>query len=236
VFIVKSKTVWWEVMKVPLLFPGELTKTILKSVHESKGGHVSFPDEIFARNLLVESTDDKFIQEYKKTHDFHLAEFQVVVNPKPEYSPTRVSVSGTLNPWTPALGRPTVRHIFPSTEFVDPNWKISGKFGVSLGEGFKQLPSEGEFKIEFNYAPKIARVDSGTTGSNFSWNFRSAKNEAPQGGLDLKVVLMRPSTVEQMKVFFELEVEFDRKLVPFIGNDTARATGESQIQFNPSPV
>lgn len=223
-------------MKVPLLFPDDLTKPILKSVHESKGGDVSFPDEIFARNLLVDSTDDKFVQEYKKTHDFHLAEFQVVVNPNPEYKPKRVSISGTLNQQSPALGRPIVRHIFPSTEFVDPNWKISGNFGVTIGEGFKQLPAEGEFKVEFNYAPKIARVDSGTTGSNFSWNFRSAKGEAPQGGLDLKVVIMRPRTIEQMLVSFELTVEFDRKNFPVFFNDTARAAGDSLIRFNPSVI
>ncbi len=232
-----------------MLLPSEIEAqtAILQEAQESKGGYVGIPDQIFSKNLLIEATQvDDFVREWRSKYDFHLSEFQIVINAKPQYRPKCVNIQCTLNPWDPPLQRPCVTHIFPSTEFVDPNWKVSGDFGVSASLGFNKLPDlmkkfseggfEGEAKVEFSYIPRIARVDSGTSGSNFHWNFRSASGEAPQGGIDLKVVIMRPRIVEQMKIFFELGVFFDRRRIPLILNDSARVAGESTIQFNPSPI
>lgn len=236
-------------MKIPFVLPSELgiEKKFLQEVVESKGGFVGIPDQIFTKNLLIASDKmDDFVKEWRSKFDFHLAEFQMDVNPNPKYNPESINIQCSLNPFEPALQRPTARYVFPSTEFVDANWKISGKFGVSASLGFNKLPDfldekskfgiDGEAKIEFSYAPKVARIDSGTSGSQFHWNFRSAEGKGPQGGLDLKIVIMRPRTTNRITASFEVAVRFDRKNVPIFGDDIARAAWQSIIQFNPGPI
>ena len=235
-------------MEYSLFLPSELKtqESILRSVVPSKGGKVGIPDQILTKNLLIASEQiDDFVKEWRLKYDFHLAEFQLDINPNPDYNPEWVTITCSLNPWEAALSRPTAKDLFPSTEFVDANWKVSGNFGVSASLGFDRLPeflqkfegkTKGEAKIEFTYAPRIARVDSGTSGSNFHWNFRKVRDEAPIGGLDLKAVILRPRAVGQIKAHFEIEVNFDRRSIPFFGNDKARAAAESTIEFNPSPV
>lgn len=233
-------------MNLQLFLPSELETEskglILQEVQESKGGYISIPDQILTKNLLTAAkTDDAFVREWRKKFDFHLAEFQLDINPKSEYLPEWVNIQCVLNDFDQPMQRPIAKSIFPATEFVDKDWKISGKFGVSATEGFKKLPAlenvvTGEAKIDFTYAPKIARVDSGTAGSSFHWNFRKANNQNPIGGLDLKLVIMRLRSVEQMQLSFEVGVKFNRQNIPLIGDDTARAAGQSLIMFNPSPT
>lgn len=234
-------------MKSQLYLPSEFKgeETLLKSVDESKGGYVGTPDQIFTKNMLKASKElDSFSKEWRKKYDFHLAEFQVDINPNPDYNPEWVSIACSLNSWEPALSRPTVTKVFPSTEFVDANWKLEGDFGVSASLGFDRKPeflkkfeaeTKGEAKFTFHYNPKIARTDSGTSGSNFHWNFRKASGKFPVGGLELIAVIMRPRNVEQIMVYFEIAVMFDRRNL-FWGDCLARATGESKVQFTPGPV
>ena len=230
-----------------LLFPSEIKgeETILKSVDKSKGGKVGIPDQIVTRNMLKASEKlDSFSKEWRKKFDFHLAEFQVDINPNPKYSPEWVNITCGLNPTDPVLSRPIVTRLFPSTEFVDASWKVEGDFGVSASLGFDKKPEflkkfeaepKGEVKFEFHYSPKIARIDSGTSGSNFHLNFRKARDKFPVGGLELIAVMMRPRSVEHILASFEIAVMFDRRNLPW-GDCLARATGDSSVQFTSSSV
>lgn len=233
--------------EIPFIFPSDIKKqkSILKGAVKSRGGKVGVPDNILTKNLLIESEKlDSWIKEWRKQYDFHLAEFQIDVNPTPDYDPEWVCISCSVNPWEPVLLRPMAKDLFPATKFVDANWKISGKFGGSASLGFDDLPSflnnfegkiNGEAKIEFSYAPKIAQIDSGTSGSNFHWNFRKAENKPPTGGLDLKVILIRPRAVKDMQAVFEVSVKFDRRKLPW-GDDVARASTQTVLSFNSGPI
>ena len=235
-------------MESPFIFQSEVKtqESILESVEASKGGKVGIPDRILTKNLLISSDKlDDFVKEWRKKYDFHLAEFQLDINPNPKYDPEWVCITCSLNPWEPTLVRPIAKDLFPSTKFVDKNWKVTGNFGVSASLGFDKLPDflqkfdgkiNGEAKVEFTYAPKVARVDSGTSGSNFHWNFRKASGEAPLGGLDLKAVILRSrAVIEPIQALFEIAVKFDRLKLPW-GDDMARATAESLIEFNAGPI
>jgi hypothetical protein len=227
-----------------LFFPIELVEEEYSlSTSGSEGGSITTPDHSTTRNMIkTQKRISKATKEWIEFYDYHYGELQIDINPNNNYNPNQVSIVGTLNHNAPVLKRPNVTDVFPKTEFVDSNWSVQGSFVASASAGFQtedifgsKLAAniEGELEVRFNYNPKIAKIDSGTGGSTFHWNFREANAIKPIGGLRIMMIIQRPRSVKELKILWEVEVKYGKK---YYGADYGRHSSETELEFTESQI
>lgn len=209
-------------------------------------GEIRFPPKLQTHNLLAHWPSGKelppHIKDCRVKYDYHVTLIPASIWLKKKVKVNSMEIHFEMNPDEEPIFRPTAYYIFPTTEFVEGNIKVSGKVGVSIQGGFKYVDNfdasgGGEITLAFDYTRKFAKVTAGGLANyQLFWEFREHKGVDPRGDVLMAVVLQRPRNIQEMQIrVLEAKVTFAGG-VWSVGEPLKKENVDIPIEFREGPI